>query len=1512
MDPYNHSGLMASPPRNRYKANITRSHSLTPKYAQSTNTLTSSNAQVEVEVEVEHKAKGNQLDDVMRLFPILSVDNQTTHEIDELQECPHSISQTFPSFTLSNFLQNDDNQSDCQLENGNVEISRKERQRCNSIREIYMTEKVYIRDLCVLHDFYIVPMLKQRHPVMENAQIAVFFSHLTQLITLHRKLFHDLEEMLNHQGITQAPIAAVLPHTTPNQLHCEGIGAVFCRFAGLFMFHAAYAKDYETVMKLLQQYRNDVKLGFDSLLQKCKSASRSSQNFDSLLIMPIQRIPRYKLLLQRVCENTPSEDSDARFLTEAVQRVEEATTKMNATVAAQADLETILATQKLFQGQISLITANRKLIKTGKLVKVSKHQQQPKQVVLHLFNDILLCSDFAGSGGLRLRRIVELVQPTLRIDDELSLCFALSKSALARDGFKQNCAFTITSPQKKVLLVAASPCIRKEWTEQLRGVIHGARLPETKEAAADSNDTGAAVIDGKVKSCTLCKSVISILSEIHRCQRCGFTVCDCCFQQSCVSFTSSDKRDAENQSGTIHEEAFDHLKERMCNRCYQVMETVRKAATIWQSLIIKRRGILRRYGEHDCNEYYFEVRPRVLKQYTLESTSQTTDKECLCTLNLAGVVVIQRATQQSQHCFQIINSSDQAMQKQFDDFTVNDTQSEENTYANRSSSTQYSEVGSFHGDYIPDENARDESKQLSSERDEWILSARNIEEEIDWSNAIQSAADEAAASVRDHQNADKCIQPGYRAPQCIDSSVHPQSKEDKDFESTNIKSPTQNIDTSTLQGDCSQIETGRLDTLQKIIQTEEWYITCLEECVRIYVQPLLLRQLEAQKCLREERQKKTKHLAYASHGGANSSQIETSGSNNGNSTKTPSTANESEHELPLTPSARSKFRGMIGSTIFQHRNHSTGKTPFFLGSTSTSKSKKSTRSGSLNGNGSCVRPQGRAKCKSTSSIREVDQEDSQSSTSFEWKPQLQKPPLLNAAMAVFFSSINHICTLNQQLLNRLSRHVSESIALRTSDHLFRPGAIFNAYTPLFELYIGYAERHDAALAMITSAGFSEFFEEIPEEATEAQLHVFLSMPMRQIPKYQKSLRKLLALTSKDHLDFSALTAAIEYVDQVALRMEAAVISRYNAKQIEKVSLQSGLDLEGRLYVKDGTLRKVGRSRVKKYHVILLEDAIVYGRKRSSMHKKRYQMVDLWECEVSNQTDAAPQIINASGGGNVNAFANAFYFYSPIKSFILLASTQEEKQGWMEYLRICIDRSIAADGWLNVSHRWIASNSEYQQQRLLLDPSEPKAPGLETTLVIKNGWLNVLIAPNYRKGHRYWVSLTMKNLTLSSTFKSAKPEQVIPIAQCDVFALEKDELFSTHVRLAEGEKTQILIFETESLSTRDEWVRTLMHCIGNYASSDTINNVLALRRQSVINSSLAPIFMYDRTSNVCTICYHTFTALWIAHMWTLLASKMESVAKYDQKGLSNMRPMCGNVACEDTILNKRSFISTTLY
>ena len=59
-----------------------------------------------------------------------------------------------------------------------------------------------------------------------------------------------------------------------------------------------------------------------------------------------------------------------------------------------------------------------------------------------------------------------------------------------------------------------------------------------------------------------------------------------------------------------------------------------------------------------------------------------------------------------------------------------------------------------------------------------------------------------------------------------------------------------------------------------------------------------------------------------------------------------------------------------------------------------------------------------------------------------------------------------------------------------------------------------------------------------------------------------------------------------------------------------------------------------------------------------------------------------------------------------------------------------------------------------------------------------------------------------------------------------------------------------MFEALSLTERNEWVRALTHCISG-------GDELALRRRSLKTATLAPIFMFDKVSNVCTICMHTF-------------------------------------------------------
>ncbi|KAI9915806.1 hypothetical protein PsorP6_007203 [Peronosclerospora sorghi] len=53
-----------------------------------------------------------------------------------------------------------------------------------------------------------------------------------------------------------------------------------------------------------------------------------------------------------------------------------------------------------------------------------------------------------------------------------------------------------------------------------------------------------------------------------------------------------------------------------------------------------------------------------------------------------------------------------------------------------------------------------------------------------------------------------------------------------------------------------------------------------------------------------------------------------------------------------------------------------------------------------------------------------------------------------------------------------------------------------------------------------------------------------------------------------------------------------------------------------------------------------------------------------------------------------------------------------------------------------------------------------------------------------------------------------------------------------------------------MAEREEWVRALKHCISD-------GDELALCRRSLRSATLAPIFMFDKISNVCNICTHTF-------------------------------------------------------
>lgn len=135
-------------------------------------------------------------------------------------------------------------------------------------------------------------------------------------------------------------------------------------------------------------------------------------------------------------------------------------------------------------------------------------------------------------------------------------------------------------------------------------------------------------------------------------------------------------------------------------------------------------------------------------------------------------------------------------------------------------------------------------------------------------------------------------------------------------------------------------------------------------------------------------------------------------------------------------------------------------------------------------------------------------------------------------------------------------------------------------------------------------------------------------------------------------------------------------------------------------------------------------------------------------------------------------------------------------------------------------------------------------------------------PNNRRTRRLWITLTLQTLSIGSTFKASQPDESFAIGDCVASAMRQDTLLQVQVQVHDENgaaspspaRPRMLVFEAQSLAEREEWVRALSHCI---SGSHELPKTLDMRRRSVNQAMLAPIFMFDKVSNVCTICTQTF-------------------------------------------------------
>lgn len=305
--------------------------------------------------------------------------------------------------------------------------------------------------------------------------------------------------------------------------------------APFLRLYTQYSLNYGKAEEVLRTITQDKKIK-QFLSEKASDSLCNGLDFSAYLIMPIQRIPRYRLLMEEFLANTPKEHADYIKLGEALSRIKAVALDVDKAIIEQERRDRMLKICKQFLDykEQELLQPGRSFIYEGELTKVCRKEN--KKRLFFLFSDLLVYAH-------------PIVPPATKYKVEQKFDIAIIRIDVDP---QDNTKFQIRSDKKSFMVLADNEKIREEWTSKIKGV--QSQLQEktkTLKNKKESVNSTAPVWtpDHECKACVLCNAKWTTFNRRHHCRQCGGVVCQNC----------------SNQKKTIQGQG----KVRVCTKCFK-------------------------------------------------------------------------------------------------------------------------------------------------------------------------------------------------------------------------------------------------------------------------------------------------------------------------------------------------------------------------------------------------------------------------------------------------------------------------------------------------------------------------------------------------------------------------------------------------------------------------------------------------------------------------------------------------------------------------------------------------------------------------------------------------------------------------------------------------------------------------------------------------------------------------------------------------------------------------------
>lgn len=242
------------------------------------------------------------------------------------------------------------------------------------VQEIFDTEKNYVEGLTHMVNAYMQPLIEKaqsrRDMIITPQQIKLIFSSVEIILNFASTLLGKLQDRMELW----------------NETTC--IGDIFLEVMPFFVSYVDYVNNYPTALETLNGLHSNER--FQAFLDRVEK-ERPDLYLPSVIVSPVQRIPRYILLLSDLLKHTDPEHPDYAHLEKAAEKILEIGNHINEAKRVNENSAKMSFIQlSIKRNAVQVFVPGRSYVSEMSIGIVKKMGMVPRIGITYLFSDSVL------------------------------------------------------------------------------------------------------------------------------------------------------------------------------------------------------------------------------------------------------------------------------------------------------------------------------------------------------------------------------------------------------------------------------------------------------------------------------------------------------------------------------------------------------------------------------------------------------------------------------------------------------------------------------------------------------------------------------------------------------------------------------------------------------------------------------------------------------------------------------------------------------------------------------------------------------------------------------------------------------------------------------------------------------------------------------------------------------------------------------------------------------------------